>query len=513
MTSSQESFARLWRAFMSLRVAIATALLGLQSFFYATLHDHSLSVLILCTLYWLASLATRIWAKPHPPGSTFDAQWVLTVGVDVFVFACLNLLQASGLSYTPLFTLPLLLASTLGPARLGLGTAASITLLLLVQAWSQSLQPGNDATQAFLQSGMSALGFFVMALLANQLAQRLAREELRAAQNQLSARMQTLVNQLIIENLADGVLVIDAQNTVQGINPAAKRLLTGQPHSLFIELVQQTFTHNASQTIQLTMPGSGQRLHARSRLATLAGDQASLCVVFLEDWREMEARMRTEKMAAMGRMSTAVAHEIRNPLAAIAQANALLQENLHAEKDLQLSAMIEQNAKRLARIVEELLNVARAEELALPPGSCGLALDGTVQTICQDWLTQNGSNCVQIKLAADTTQVAFDAEHLRRVLVNLLDNAQRYANKTENSIRVITSTHPPRVSVWSDGAELEDSVKTHLFEPFFSSESRSSGLGLYICRQLCERYSAVLDYRPCTLDGVQGNEFFILFTS
>ena len=71
--------------------------------------------------------------------------------------------------------------------------------------------------------------------------------------------------------------------------------------------------------------------------------------MFLQDLREMEARVRIEKLAAMGRMSAAVAHEIRNPLAAISQANALLEEDLHDAGQRQLTSMIAQNAQRLAQ--------------------------------------------------------------------------------------------------------------------------------------------------------------------
>ena len=99
----------------------------------------------------------------------------------------------------------------------------------------------------------------------------------------------------------------------------------------------------------------------------MAEGAESLCVMFLQDLREMEARVRTEKLAAMGRMSAAVAHEIRNPLAAIAQANALLDEDLTDPAQKRLTLMVRQNAKRLARIVDEILNVARVEHLASAP--------------------------------------------------------------------------------------------------------------------------------------------------
>jgi two-component system sensor histidine kinase PilS (NtrC family) len=80
--------------------------------------------------------------------------------------------------------------------------------------------------------------------------------------------------------------------------------------------------------------------------------------------------------------------------------------------------------------------------------------------------------------------------------VNLLDNALRYASSaTARSRWPRDGGRQARLQVWSDGAPLDPGVQRHLFEPFFSSESRSSGLGLYICRELCERHGATIAYR------------------
>ena len=239
--------------------------------------------------------------------------------------------------------------------------------------------------------------------------------------------------------------------------------------------------------------------------------------MFLEDLREMEARVRTEKMAAMGRMSAAVAHEIRNPLAAISQANALLEEDLKDPAHRQLTGMVRQNAQRLAKIVDEVLNISRAQATSPEQHACVLMLDDTVARVCADWTRQTDSieqTC--LTLDAPSAPVTFDAEHLRRLMINLLDNALRYASHERGSIEVATRQSEPdqaRLSIWSDGPPLEKTVQTHLFEPFFSSETRSSGLGLYICRELCERYGAAIGYQRATRDMVEGNEFFVLFRS
>ena len=533
--TGKESLGRLWRAFMAARVTIAGVLLVLQAAIYALGQPVQTGTIALCLAYFFATIVVRVWARPKPPGKTFDAQWIATVGVDVLAFSALNFVQSGAINYTALFALPVLLASVMGPILLALGTAASVTLLLLADAWWASLSLQGDFTGRFLQAGLSGSGFFVLALLANQLALRLSREERRAQSSQSTARMQIQVNELVIDTLADGVLVIDTNGVVRAANPASMRLLAPEsavrsaPFVLASEVAWHALTELAHLTFELRSPQQlevsleyvsrpSRRLQVKTRLAASPdGSHESLCVMFLEDLREMEARVLTEKMAAMGRMSAAVAHEIRNPLAAITQANALLEEDLQDPAQRQLTSMVRQNAHRLARIVDEILDIARVQEQAPQAQTRAVLLDEAAQQVCTDWARQNGAEAqLRVQLGAARASVLFETEHLRRLIVNLLDNALRYASKAVGAIRLtteISASGQTRLSIWSDGQPLERTVQSHMFEPFFSSQSRSSGLGLYICRELCERHGALIGYQRLANDAVDGNTFFITFRS
>ena len=531
--SAQGSFGRLWRVFMNARVAIAAVLVILQEALQALGTPLNLWTLSGCIAYLGTTLAVRFWAHPRPPGSRFEALWLGTIGVDVMVFSLLNFFQASALNYTPLFALPVLLASVLGSIVLAFGTAAGVTLLLLADVVWRSVQDSGDINARLLQAALSGSGFFLVALLANQLALRLAREEKLTKESQSAARMQIQVNELVVATLAEGVLVMDGNGFVRSANPAARRLLVAQetaypaPFNLaaqtawqpLVELMQHTFAHKSAHesNISLIQPGlNARRLQVRSRLTDSREDpNESLCVMFLEDLREMEARVRIEKLAAMGRMSAAVAHEIRNPLAAIAQANALLEEDLQEAGQRQLTGMIGQNVQRLAKIVDEVLDISRAQQEIPAPQTTSLRLDEAVRRIANDWSRQNTA-CGQLRISTHCTgmEVCFDDDHLRRLMLNLLDNALRYASGAAQGLEVSTQLVAPgqaRLAVWSDGQTLEESVQAHLFEPFFSSESRSTGLGLYICRELCERYDAQIGYQRVLRENVQGNEFFVMF--
>jgi two-component system sensor histidine kinase PilS (NtrC family) len=531
---------RLWQTLVASRVLLGLVLVSLQAALLVSGSVQDRSPIWISLTYLLATLLTRLFTKPRRLGSTFSRSWITLVGTDVIAFFALQWLQSSpgnNINYTPLFALPILVASVLGSLRLALGTAAGITMLLLgATAWAYLHNP-HDATSSIVQAALSGAGYLAIAFLASQLSTRLVSEGQRARLNQLAARVQQQVNELVIESLADGVLVVDHKGIVRSANPSARRMLgTRLPlhASVFdlkgesgwqplVNLMRLSVGTASDQENDVTIhhAGSGpRRLHIRTRLASPHGrDGESICVMFLQDQRELEAKMRTEKLASMGRMSTAVAHEIRNPLAAISQANALLEEDIADPRHTRLLAMVSQNAKRLDKIVDDILKVARIQPHEGNGPQQVIRIDDVCRRFCGDWTSQHGNEgLVQLNLQAQDCTVHFDTEHLRRVLVNLLDNAKRHASGNLASLQVGTCLNESgsmTLWVWSDGPPMDQSVERHLFEPFFSSESRSSGLGLYICRELCASHNATIMYqrntRMANLLPSEGNEFVITF--
>ena len=533
-------FVRLWRGFLTGRVMVALALLVLQGAGQAINQTTEPAVLAVCVAYLVAAVMLRVLGRHSPPSPKTGPQWLPSIGVDLAAIAALQLLNAGAMNYTPLFGLPILMAAVLGTLTLALGTTAGVTLLLLGWAWWLGSGTAGDDAPRYLQSALTGTGYFIVSYLVHQLATRLAREQEVAQQSQVAARVQTQVSALVIQNLTDGVLVVDESDVVRIANPAGLQLLGGTslpelpfilasetPWNPLVILARRTFRQEQPPTADVDLLHPGQSptgLHVRTwltstREAARQTQTERLCVMFLHDLREMEARLRTEKLAAMGRMSAAVAHEIRNPLAAIVQANALLEEDLHDPAHKRLAHMVQQNADRLARIAEEVLDIARVQHQISHAPASTLPLDETVSQIWNDWQAQDPvQRRAVVMLEAGNPQVEFDTEHLRRVLVNLLDNALRYVGQEPDSLTVTTRTLPSgqtSLQVWSDGAPMDKSVERHLFEPFFSSESRSSGLGLYICRELCQRHGASISYQRLTrttLRGeVGGNAFTVGF--
>ena len=530
------AFARLWTGFMSARMLIALAMLG---FHLLPGGDRPLSAwaLGLCLAYLAATTLVRVLAHPCEPGRPFDAQWPYTVGLDLVFIVLLELHPVTNIDYLPLLGLPVLMASIMSSRLMTLATAALAALALMgMAAWHARATAWADSS-GLVQAGLTGAGLLLLALLIHQLAARLAREEKLVRRSRIETRAQLLVNNLVIEAMSDGVLVVDSNYVVRAANPAAHLMLdadpdvTPNPFSLLGDPAWTQLAHTARLTfsggpidaIEVTLHHENRRgsyLKVRTQRTPAVDEGAgSLCVMFLQDLRETEARLRTEKLASMGRLSAAVAHEIRNPLAAISQANALLEEDLTAPAQKRLTAMVRQNAERLGNIVEDVLNVVRLQNVPDEPDRQALDLDEEVHDFCLEWQEQRGEGArLLVDLQASGRQVQFSHEHLRRILVNLLDNAARYASPMAGAIQV--ATHPVRygpvtLMVWSDGPPLEESVRRHLFEPFFSSEARSSGLGLFICRELCDQHDAVIGYermpRQQKDSVVEGNEFFVHF--
>ncbi len=539
------TFERLYETFIGGRAVLGLALL-LAQVVGLMLGQRSKAGVIISGAYALQALLVWLlprWRRSGPPRTRLtQGQWIATLGVDLVTFAVLHAFEPAGtFNYAALLVMPALIGGVLTSRMAALATASMASIMLIAVALRSGFASG-EWSGSLAPAGLTGIGLFVITLLAGELSSRLAGEE-QAARGSLDlARQQVALNRLVIDEMSDGVMVIDRSARVRAANPAARRLLAAQgvgpavPFQLqddaaWSALMTQvlsafdagdwprhghdvTLSFGAAMTRTLRLRARFTRERSSEGAASKRADATeALCVLFLEDLRGVQARSRQEKLAAMGRVSAGIAHEIRNPLAAIAQANALLQEEAVGPEQQMLTAMVADNVERLKRIVDDVMEVAPAAEGQTLP----IDLGAEVGRIVADWARTNhvvlgAGSRLHVELPTETLPVLFDADHLRRVLVNLLDNARRYASATAGAIALtarVTSAEQARLSLASDGEPIPPDIEPFLFEPFFSTRSRGTGLGLYICRELCERYGGSIDYWQHPGDARHRNEFVV----
>ena len=217
-------------------------------------------------------------------------------------------------------------------------------------------------------------------------------------------------------------------------------------------------------------------------------------------------------MAAMGRLTASIAHEIRNPLAVISNASQLLAEDARDAMQKRLAGIVRENTSRLNRLVEDVLRVARRE----PP----LSDEFPLRSFVEDWVAEFARDRA---LAAGTISVRglgddmvkFEQSHLRQILFNLVDNALRYCSGTPGSVEVFLepgAEHGGRPQLWTidDGAGVAAADRSAMFEPFFTTHARGTGLGLYLAREFCIANRAELAYEVLRRAGREDRNGFVV---
>jgi signal transduction histidine kinase len=215
--------------------------------------------------------------------------------------------------------------------------------------------------------------------------------------------------------------------------------------------------------------------------------------LFLEDTTRAREQAQQLKLAALGRLTANIAHEIRNPLAAISHATELLREEKRAGDRERLTRIIHDNARRLERLVSDVLQLNKRDRASAAP----LRLQPWLRAFVAEFVANEQVPPERIVLEMRRESwVEFDHEHLHQVMWNLLKNAARYARPEPGAIRVRLDGYADRVelSVLDNGPGVPAAIQGQLFEPFFTTEAKGTGLGLYIARELCAANRAALEY-------------------
>ena len=438
------------------------------------------------------------------PTWVFHRQFNLQLGSQVIVdiTAYLVLMQASGGGRSGigvLLLVTLAAAALIGEGRLVLLYAALASIGVLLLQVVQTIQADLDPS-ALLRSGVLSLAFFATALLGRLLARRVIVSEELARRRGEDLRRQLRLTTRVIAMLEDGVLVVTAQGTILQANPKGRKLLElGGGENEHLSHLNDDLAVGFQEWRRIGVPDRLDFAPRRRPHVLISAhfvdvqDTAGDALIFLQDVGEAREQERRAKLAALGRLTAGIAHEIRNPLSSIRHATELLREDCVDAGQRRMHDIVLDNAERLERIVRDVLELGRRDRASIQT----LSLDTFLPAFLADFVAANKWNEDRVVIEAPSlVSFRFDPSHLRQVLWNLLTNAGRYASASRGAIRVIVDQNPLSIAIDDDGTGVPEEEVGKLFEPFHTTSKKGNGLGLYIARELCEANGYRLIYSP-----------------
>jgi len=388
--------------------------------------------------------------------------------------------------------------------------AAVSTLALLGQQTFAQLQGITSGAQ-FASVGILGAVIFVITAVVQLLRTRLVESEALAEQRGIDLRNLVELNDYIIQHLRESIVVVDGEDKIRLINESAVKQLGAAPDrpddvhldAISAELAAELRRWRTGSNVDRAQRAfsSPEGANIQPHFAPLASGRGGGVVIFLEDTSLIAERVQQAKLAALGRLSASIAHEIRNPIGAMSHAGQLLAESPSMGKDEhRLTDIIRLNSRRVSQIVESVLalsrrEAARPESLQLVPWVEDFARE-FVQTL------ELYEGAVTLKSGRADIDVRMDPTHLHQILWNLCDNAVKYASvaagaiAVELSCGVLEPSGRPYLEVADRGPGIKPDKVEQIFEPFYTSQPGGTGLGLYISRELAERNGAALRYQP-----------------
>ncbi|WMJ70286.1 ATP-binding protein [Stenotrophomonas sp. 24(2023)] len=446
-------------------------------------------------------------------------QWlrpIVVCGVAVDIVAASMLAHAlpgasAGISMSLLFNIAA--AATLLPLTLSVSLAMAASVATAIEyAWK--VTEGGDPTRTLAELAMFTTSYLAVAFISHQVGNRARRNQQLANQRGDEVANLFQINELIIRRMRTGVLVVDADNRITLANEAGANLLGDNDDAaasgrldlaaIAPELARRLQRwRNGWVQDELPLQLAPDQPEVQPRFARLLAG-SDLVLVFLDDSSVVSRRAESLTLSAMGRFSASLAHEIRNPLAAINYAVQLLEEGTgFNESDRRLLQIIRQQCQRTNGIVESVLGLARRER-ATPENVDLVAFVRRFVVEYKQTLTLETDSLEPI-ISETTVAAQVDPRHLHQVLTVLVHNALKYGRVGDQParirLRVARHERSAVVDVMDRGPGIPETVAAQLFRPFFTTSEHGTGLGLYIARELCRANQSRLDYIPVPAGG------------
>lgn len=431
-------------------------------------------------------------------------QYLAVITIDILLLIVLSY-TCGGVStgMVHLIIVPISAGNILFQNRMGTFLAAVGTLAALYsEVYLSFILDRGDAF--YVQVGLLGLTLFAISLILQYLGAKIQKNEMLAKRQAEDLQSLEEMNYQVIQRMRTGIIVVNNSGGILNSNSSAVKLLTMQDKpeqflelpELLAEQLQQWQADNnyKSSPIQFTELSP----LVQASFSYLQPEKKSNVLIFLEDYSKLSSRAQQLKLISLGRLTASIAHEIRNPLGAISHAGQLLDESeTIVADDRRLLEIIETHSGRINSIINNILGVSKHQDMA------------PEVILLQEWLKKFvekfSASCkdeVNIDLAFpdEDIRIRFNSSQLEQILTNLCENGIRYSMKQTNHPHICIHadidniTENPYLEIIDDGAGISAEDVEKIFEPFFTTNSSGTGLGLFICKEICEAYQAQISY-------------------
>jgi two-component system sensor histidine kinase PilS (NtrC family) len=448
--------------------------------------------------YFAACVLSTVFVFWRP--ISYSAQAQLLIFSDIIIFTLLmHACGGIGSGVGIMLAVSIAAGGLLVGGRCALVFAAMASLAVLAEQVYATITH-SFVTTAYPSAGMLGASFFAIALLSFVLANR--SEHMLKITDQQRKKIINLeeLNRYIIQKLQSGIVIVNPEKTIEVVNEAALKLTHTliKPKQLtdiseFLERAFEDWLNDPKQDFVLLKLPNQLELHVRFTVLPTP-DEVYYLVTF-EDMSVYNQRVQQSKLASLGQLTASIAHEIRNPLGAISHAGQLLAENPQLSKpDRRLLEIIQTHSGRVNCIIEDILQLSRRG----PTRRDAIHLQSWLKEYLDQFVVEHGAALESFKLvlAKEPLTVYMDPGHLKQIMDNLCRNALKYGTP-ENGIvtlRVYIYQQAPCLEVLDQGPGVSPNHIPRLFEPFFTTSSSGTGLGLYISKELAELNKATLRY-------------------
>lgn len=464
--------------------------------------------------YFLFALAAITALRRRWPA--IDIYTTVTLTFDVIIIALLTYASGgmnSGLA--ALLVAPVGAAAFVVRQRLGLLFAALAALALLVQQAITALGARGDAGD-FAATGIVGALMFIVALGVSPLAKGLRESEELVRQREVDVANLAELNQFIVQHLRESILVVDEESRIRLINESAAQLLKGgdvaagtllgevAPRLLYLLDTWRRHSHDWQMSTVSMVAADGSSM-MQPHFVSLDRSNSGPTLIFLEDTTLIAERVQQSKLAALGRLSASIAHEIRNPVGAMSHAAQLLAESPSIpDNERRLTAIISNNGERVSTIINNVLQLSRRDSTRQER----LDLNSWLKEFLMEFrqTAEVDEQALRAQELSGELEVRVDPSHLHQLLWNLCENALKYGRKTGSDfIDVYTGRMPlserPYLEVCDRGPGIAAVDAERIFEPFYTGGKGGTGLGLFIARELAQCNRAILIYEPRVAGG------------